>query len=80
MRKQDRGASMAQLTWLSLPRYPVNPQSWPPGLGWEAPRASCLDQPRHLCTQLGTQYRRGKVIRLWPLGRQSCWEPQLDFN
>lgn len=55
MRKQDRGASMAQLTWLSLLRYPVNRQFWPPGLGWEAPRAAYLDQPRHLCAQLGIQ-------------------------
>lgn len=55
MRKQDRGASVAQLTWLSLPGYPVNRQSRPPGLGWEAPRASCQDQPKHLCAQLGTQ-------------------------
>ena len=25
-------------------------------------------------------HRRGKLIRLWPLGRQTCWESQLDFN
>lgn len=49
----------------------------------------CWDRPGHPHDQLGTRclipiplflfHRSGKMVRLWPLGRQTCFKSQLNF-